>query len=1444
MKNSALASLVALFCGLALARTQGATFTATNTTDSGSGSLRQAILDANAATGDDVIAFTVTGTITLDSALPTVTDNTTILGPGTNLLTVSGNNSVPIFAVASGTNLTTISGLTLANGVARNNLNGAAILNLGRLTILNCAFVNNQNIGGWGGGGWGGAIFNSGELSLFDTTFSGNQAAGQNGDNPSGGGGGGMGGGLFTQSGIVQISGCSFISNTATGGNGGSQVNGGNAGKGGGLNGGQFGTFLHWDGYPGGFGGGGGGGDRSQGNGGSGGFAGGGGAGSCGIGGPGGVGGGAGGGRINNFGCYYGGGGGGTGLGGGIFVFSGIVTIVNCSFVGNKVAGGLGGYGAQTGQGNNGNGIGPDFFNMSGNIQPLLTATTLGGGTVEVDPPYPPYLSNSWALVTATPSPGWKFLHWLGDASGTDNPVSVTMTVSKSVQAVFVPLDYAVTALASAGGSVSLSPSDGHYFINSVVSVSATSSNGWGFMYWQGDASGTNNPVMLTVDAPKNVTAVFGANLTTAVIGAGSIQLSQSNPLTNGSLVSVTATPNASWIFDHWSGDASGTDNPVSVTMTGPKSVQAVFAPVVYAVTALASAGGSVSLSPSDGPYLSNSVVSVSATSSNGWGFMYWQGDASGTNNPVMLTVDAPKNVTAVFGANLTTAVIGAGSIQLSESNPLTNGRLVSVTATPTVGWAFSHWLGDASGPDNPVSVTMTGPKSVQAVFVPLCTVSATTAGGGSVSLSPNAGSYPSNSVVSVSATSSNGWTFMYWKGDASGTDNPLNLAVNGNKNVTAVFGTIPTTGVIGNGLIELNATNLVPFGSVVRATAVPNSGSYFVQWGGALSGTKSPSEFVLVSTNAVRAVFGTLPLGQVALTARITGAGKVTFTPNQQFYSLGDSVIVSASPLDAFYDFFAGWSGDVTSLTNPFVLTLDGSKIVTANFSPYNDALQITKQGSTVQMNWRYRTLYQQLPLGLQGWLIASLESSTNLLANPTWTPIDLNTQTQTGDTYSVTVPATNSQHFFRLRESAMVPIFQYAIFYNGQLEFTQCPPLTIRGRTHANGPICLGAAPGNTLQFMKTVTTTSLIINSNLGGYTSFAAPVYSDSPPFITGVPTLNLPIGTNNTPAAVREIVNMPPFGESASSLMGQQRYCNKAAVVILVSNLTVTLMVKYKDSLTGTSTNYPYNSGSPSTANNAMLAQVLPFLKLTNSFTDYRENSKTVIPTQIDIGVLKNWLPTNSIVTNRYVPGSGTQPNIFYVADFRTNTASQLRAVRLMNGSIIPTNAAPSGAATGLTIATPNPLYVKGNYNLPNAGHAGATNTSATFPASLVCDAITILSGNWNDASASLGSRNATSTTINAAIIAGSVYSTGSASGQWSGGVHNLTRLLESWSGRVLTLNSSLVNLYNSVQADRQFQNPGVYYNAPTRNFNFDFNFLMASKLPPGCPVWVGSTSTE
>ena len=80
-----------------------ATFTVTNTNNTGVGSLRQAVMDANAAAGADTIVFDATfnspQTITLTSVITIngVNDTLTITGPGANLLTVSGNFVAAIF---------------------------------------------------------------------------------------------------------------------------------------------------------------------------------------------------------------------------------------------------------------------------------------------------------------------------------------------------------------------------------------------------------------------------------------------------------------------------------------------------------------------------------------------------------------------------------------------------------------------------------------------------------------------------------------------------------------------------------------------------------------------------------------------------------------------------------------------------------------------------------------------------------------------------------------------------------------------------------------------------------------------------------------------------------------------------------------------------------------------------------------------------------------------------------------------------------------------------------------------------------------------------------------------------------------------------------------------------------------------------------------------------
>ena len=423
---------------------------------------------------------------------------------------------------------------------------------------------------------------------------------------------------------------------------------------------------------------------------------------------------------------------------------------------------------------------------------------------------------------------------------------------------------------------------------------------------------------------------------------------------------------------------------------------------------------------------------------------------------------------------------------------------------------------------------------------------------------------------------------------------------------------------------------------------------------------------------------------------------------------------------------------------------------------------------------------------------------------------------------------------------QTNFTPVFQFAVFYNSLLEFTLCPPFTFNGPTHANANIYTGSL--DPLTFNGLVTTTGTISSpawdsEQPSDYT--AAVNYNAG--YSTNCQALTLSIGTTNYASILSQSTN-------SSSL-----YYNAANLVLLVSNSTISLTLQSSSAdpqpTNITACYYPTNS---SPTNYVQVATNFPFLTITNTFTDQRENNELVKVTDINVGVLSEWLTTNKAATAKFPTTAGVYaisnvPNVLYVADNRTYSPGQLTAVRLKNGATIPYNPViitGSPNPSGFTVATPNPLYVWGNYNCPNPAYAGTTNTTTVFPASLVSDALTILSPNWVDSQSSIplgsfGKNAATSDTVNAAILTGSVPSTGPAMTQYSGGIMNLPRLLENWGngGAVtLTLNTSLVNLFASSRATNQWQTPGVYYYAPTRQFSFCQNFLNSFQLPPGTPL--------
>ena len=137
---------------------------------------------------------------------------------------------------------------------------------------------------------------------------------------------------------------------------------------------------------------------------------------------------------------------------------------------------------------------------------------------------------------------------------------------------------------------------------------------------------------------------------------------------------------------------------------------------------------------------------------------------------------------------------------------------------------------------------------------------------------------------------------------------------------------------------------------------------------------------------------------------------------------------------------------------------------------------------------------------------------------------------------------------------------------------------PLTVNGRTHANGSIYTGTI--DQLTFNTLVTMTGSLSSPAWDGHTTSQ---YSDAAKYNAGYSTnwqqLSLPIGTTN----VHQLIDMPPAGGYTNLTLAQQAYYNIADLVLLVSNSTVTLTLKNSPSdplATNITANYFPTNSSP------------------------------------------------------------------------------------------------------------------------------------------------------------------------------------------------------------------------------------------------------------------------
>lgn len=209
-------------------------------------------------------------------------------------------------------------------------------------------------------------------------------------------------------------------------------------------------------------------------------------------------------------------------------------------------------------------------------------------------------------------------------------------------------------------------------------------------------------------------------SVTASVSPPGSGVVAGTGTYAEGASVTLTATPDASHLFNGWTGDISGSSNPLTFTV-GPQNyaLTANFVLRTFTVSAVVSPAGAGTVSGA-GTYMIGSTAILSATPNATHAFGGWTGDLTSAANPLSFAVNANVALTANFIPTsfvLTTSATAGGTVTPGGAYPA--GSVVTVSATSDGTHRFVDWTGDANGTAASVAVTMDRAKFVQANFAP-----------------------------------------------------------------------------------------------------------------------------------------------------------------------------------------------------------------------------------------------------------------------------------------------------------------------------------------------------------------------------------------------------------------------------------------------------------------------------------------------------------------------------------------------------------------------------------------------------------------------------------------------------------------------------------------------------------------------------------------------------
>lgn len=429
---------------------------------------------------------------------------------------------------------------------------------------------------------------------------------------------------------------------------------------------------------------------------------------------------------------------------------------------------------------------------------------------------------------------------------------------------------------------------------------------------------------------------------------------------------------------------------------------------------------------------------------------------------------------------------------------------------------------------------------------------------------------------------------------------------------------------------------------------------------------------------------------------------------------------------------------------------------------------------------------------------------------------------------------------------KSRLVPLFQFAAFYNKDLEILPGPTMTLSGPVHTNGALFLNA--GNTLTITGQVTTGRDLYRGRKNSVNGCSGTVT---------VGTRNLPgcSGSNRRLLTATDVapwtggiqVNVPQvtvpgpevFDPSPSALYWSRADLRLALRLNAAENANTTY------SSTAVEVRNPDDSVDTVLTNrlNACTGGVIGgrVANYNPNFRNLREN-EDIRMLDVDLQALFNCIHSQNLLMNNRALNDDTEGGlVFHFTVDGPNRWGQNRyGVRVRNGDELRATVGGAPAIKGFTLVSDQAVYLWGHFNRVNKK-----------PAAVMCDSINILSSAWDDADDSLAlthaNRNAVATTVNAAFLAGT-DSTWNVENQvnggtdtnagYNGGLENFPRFHEDWANITLVYRGSFVSLNTPRHVNGPWLGTGIYYNPPIRDWNYDTSYNNAANLPPITPRFV------